>query len=160
MLISQRARSDSDIGRPSPGPSAARARPAPRASATVQARGLSVDMFHLPVPVDRPTREAGVMLVREAQHVRDLLGLAAGGDELGPGRLYVAGFIPRAALQYGGTAIPAPGHAESRESLAQHRSLERGLSPAPASVGGDHDLRNAARARVGDAGDLVVSGPF
>src|SRR6266702_4389109 len=160
MLISQRARSDSDIGRPSPGPSAARATPVPRASATVQARGLSIDMFHLPVPVDRPAREAVVMLVREAQHVRDLLGLPAGGDELGAGRLYVAGFIPRAALQHGRTAVPAPGHAEPRESLAQHRSLERGLRPAPASVGGDHDLRNPAGAGIGDAGNLVVSGPF
>src|SRR2546428_13807907 len=74
MLISQRATSASDIGCPSPGPSAARAGPAPKASATEKARGLSIDMFHLPAPVDRPTRDAVVMLVREAQHVRDLLG--------------------------------------------------------------------------------------
>src|SRR2546422_2697147 len=124
MLMSQAAISAGAIGVPRFGP-AEKAAPEPRPSARAIPRSLCVDMFHLPFAVDRPAREAVVVLVRESQHVRDLLGLAALGHELGAGRLHVPRFIPGAALQYRRTAVPPPGHAEPRESLGEHRRLQR-----------------------------------
>src|SRR6267143_6089282 len=141
MLMSQAARSAASIGLPRSGP-AATAAPAPNASASAAAEieALRVNMFHLPFAADPPAREAVVVLVRKAEHGRDIPGLAALGHELGAGRLHVAGFVPRAALQYGRPAVPAPGHAEPGESLGEHRRLQRGLSPALAAVGRDHHL--------------------
>src|SRR5712691_2731682 len=102
MLMSQVLISDSAIGCPSPGPSAI-AMPEPSASARRAAadRCLGVNMFDLPVAVDRPAGDAVVVLVREGQYGRDFLGLAALGHELGAGRLHVAGLVPGAALQHG-----------------------------------------------------------
>src|SRR5262249_3498629 len=88
MLISQAAMSASEIFAPSPGGCAV-AVPQARASART-ARGLGVDMFHLPLAVDRPAREAVVVLVGERERARRLLRLAALGDELGAQRLHVA----------------------------------------------------------------------
>src|SRR6476660_161703 len=84
MLMSQAAMSAASIGLPRLGPSA-RAAPAPnaRASAAVETEALRVNMFHLPFAVDRPAREAVVVLVRKAEHRRDVPGLAALGHELG-----------------------------------------------------------------------------
>src|SRR6267378_6575248 len=159
MLMSQAAISAGSMGVPRFGP-AAKAALDPRPSARAMAGSLCVDMFHLPFAVDRPAREAVVVLVREPEHVRDLLGLAALGHELSAGRLHVAGLVPGAALQYGRTAVPPPGHTEPRESLREHRSLQRRLRPTLAAVGRNHHPGNPAVARIGDAGDLVVSGPL
>src|SRR5215467_6030715 len=112
MLMSHAAISASEIFAPRPGDCADAA---PQASVRVSsARGLSVDMFHLPLAVDRPAREAVVVLVGEREHVRRLLGLAALRDELGAQRLRVAAFVPCATLQDHRAAVPAPGHAEAR----------------------------------------------
>src|SRR5256885_1598647 len=159
MLMSHAAISAGSRGIPRFGPAEKAALEA-RPSARAMAESLCVDMFHLPFAVDRPAGEAVVVLVREPQHVRDLLGLAALGHELGAGRLHVAGLVPGAALQYRRTAVPPPWHAEPRESLGEHRRLQRRLRPAPAAIGRNHHLGNPAVARVGDAGDLVVSGPL
>src|SRR5882672_902030 len=145
MLMSQAVMSASEIRAPSPG---------------VCASGLSVDMFDLPFAVDRPTREAVVVLVGEAERIRRFPGLAALGDELGAQRLHAAGLVPGAALQYHRPAVPAPGHAEARERLGQHRLLQRGLAPALAAVGRHQHLGYSAVARIGDAGDLVEARPF
>src|SRR6266853_1609997 len=87
MLMSQAAMSAGSMGVPRFGP-AAKAAPEPRPSARTTAGSLCVDMFHLPFAVDRPAGEAVVVLVREGQYVRDLLGLAALGHELVAGRLH------------------------------------------------------------------------
>src|SRR5213594_2702782 len=116
-------------------------------------------MFHLPFGVNRPARETVVMLVREAEDPRDLLGFSALGDELRAGRLHVAGFVPRAALQYRRSAVPAPGHAEPGEGLGEHRRLQRGFSPALAAVCGDYYLRYPSVARIRDARDFVEARP-
>src|SRR6266571_3514133 len=159
MLMSQAAMSAGSTGVPRFGP-AEKAALEPRPSARTMPGSLCVDMFHLPFAVDRPAREAVVVLVRESQHVRDLLGLAALGHELGAGRLHVAGLVPCAALQDRWPAVPPPGHAEPRESLGEHRRLQRCLRPALAAVGRNHHLGDSAVARIGDAGDLVVSVPL
>src|SRR5712691_4403620 len=112
MAISHALMSASEIGFPSPGVSAAAA-PEPNVSATPSANsGLSVDMFDLPGVADAPAGDAVVVLVGESQRVGRRRGLAPRGDELGPGRLEVAGLVPGAALQDHGLAIPAPGHTE------------------------------------------------
>src|ERR1044071_2773177 len=95
---------------------------------------LCVDMFHLSTPFDRPTRDGVVVLVGESGNCRDSRRLAAHGDKLGASRLHVSGFIPRPALQDGGSAIPTPGDAESRECFAEHGLLQRCLRPRLASV--------------------------
>src|SRR5882762_5934140 len=159
MLMSQAAISAGSMGVPRFDP-AAKAALDPRPSARAMAGSLCVDMFHLPFAVDRPAGEAVVVLVRETQHVRDLLGLAALGHELGAGRLHVAALVPRAALQYGRTAVPPPWHAEPSKGLGKHRRLQRRLRPTLAAVGRNHHLGDPAVARIGDAGDLVVSGPL
>src|SRR6266852_3445549 len=101
MLMSQAAMSAGSIGLPRLGPSANAAPVAnARASAAAKIETLGVYMFHLPFAVDRPTREAVVVLVRETEQRRNIPVLAALGDELRPCRLHVAAFVPRAALQY------------------------------------------------------------
>src|SRR5260221_4153366 len=134
MLMSHAAMSAGSIGVPRFGP-AAKAALDPRPSARATAGSLCVDMFHLPFAVDRPAGEAVVMLVREGQHVRDFVGLAALGHELGAGRLHVAALVPGAALQYGRAAVPAPGHAEPGKGLGERRRLQRRLRPTLAAVG-------------------------
>src|SRR6266513_4420165 len=129
ILMSQAAISAGSSGVPRFGP-AEKAAPEPRPSARTMAGSSCVDMFHLPFAVDRPAGEAVVVLVRESQHVRDLLGLAALGHELGAGRLHVAGLVPCAALQDRRPAVPPPRQAEPGESLGEHRRLQRGLRPA------------------------------
>src|SRR5262252_8563824 len=107
MLMSQTAMSASEIFAPSPGDCADAA---PQASASARtARGLCVDMLHLPLAVDRPARDAVVVLIGEGERIRRFLGLAALGDELGAQRLHVSAFVPRAALQDHRLAVPAPG---------------------------------------------------
>src|SRR2546428_3109353 len=116
-------------------------------------------MLHLPFGVNRPAGETVVVLVREAEDPRDLLGFSALGDELRAGRLHVAGFVPGAALQYRRSAVPAPGHAEPGEGLGEHQRLQRGFSPALAAVCGDYYLRYPSVARVSDARDFVEARP-
>ena len=118
-------------------------------------------MLDLPIGPDAPARDAVVVLVREGEGGRHrLFGLTAGGDEVGAERLDVAGFVPGPALQHDRLAVPAPRHAEARERLWQHRVLQRSLCPALAAVGRDHDLGDAAVARIGHAGDVVVARPL
>src|SRR5262245_66495783 len=152
----QAVMSASAIGLPSPGVSAA-ADPAPKASTTARARtGLRIDMLDLPVALDAPARDAVVVLVGERQRgCHRLLGLAARGHELGARRLYVAGLVPGAALQDDRLAVPAPRHAEAGERFGKDRLLQRGLCPALAAIGRNHDLGNASVARIGNAGHLV-----
>ena len=88
------------------------------------------------------------------------LGSPRSARQLGAGRLHVASLVPRAALQHHGLAVPAPGHAEPGERLAQHRRVERRFAPALAAVGRDHHLRDPAVARIGETGNLVKPGPF
>src|SRR6267378_1742799 len=80
MLMSQAAMSAGSSGIPRFGP-AEKAAPEQRPNARTMVGSLCVDMFHLPFAVDRPAREAVVVLVREGQEGRDLLGLAALGHE-------------------------------------------------------------------------------
>src|SRR5262249_784893 len=122
------------------------------------ARGLCVDMFYLPLAVDRPAGEAVVVLVGEGERIRRFLGLAALRDELGAQRLRVSAFVPGAALQDHRLSVPAPGHAEARKRLGQHRFLQRGFAPALAAVGRYQDFRDATGAGVGDTRDLVKAG--
>src|SRR5256886_7337752 len=157
MLMSQAASSAGSIGLPRFGPWA-KAALEPRASRAAKIRGLRVNMFHLPIALDRPSRDAVVVLAREARYGGNLRGLAARGHDLGAGRLHVAGLVPRAALQNPRTAIPAPGHAEAGKGLAVHRLLQRRLLPALAAIGRDYHLRYPAIARIGDAGDLIEAG--
>src|SRR6266536_2219489 len=116
-------------------------------------------MFHLPFGVNRPAGETVVVLVREAEDPRDLLGFSALGDELCAGRLHVAGFVRRAALQYRRSAVPAPGHAEPGEGLGEYRRLQCGFSPALAAVCGDYYLRYPSVARIRDTRDFVEARP-
>src|SRR5215470_4189116 len=75
MLMSHAAISASEIFVPRPGDWAKAApQQTKRAAAIVRS---SVDMFHLPLAVDRPAREAVVVLVGEGERIRRLLGLAA-----------------------------------------------------------------------------------
>src|SRR5258706_1726990 len=134
ILMSHAAMSAGSSGIPRFGPAEKAALEA-RPSASAMAGSLCVDMLHLPFAVDRPAGEAVVVLVREGQHVRDLLGLAALGHELGAGRLHVAALVPGAALQYGRAAVPAPGHAEPGKGLGERRRLKRRLCPTLAAVG-------------------------
>src|SRR5262249_57552525 len=120
------------IGRPRLGVSACAATSAAASAATASAI-LRVDMLDLPLLADGPAGDAVPMLVREAQHVRHLLGFAARRHELGARGLHVAGLVPGAALQGGGSAVPAPRHAEARERLGHHRRLPRSPPPPPAA---------------------------
>src|SRR5712692_10162492 len=157
MLMSQAAISAGLISFPRFG-AWAKAALEPRASTTAKTRSLRIDMFHLPIALDCRGRDGVVVLAREARYGRDLRGLAAHGHDLSPGRLHVAGLVPRAALQDRRAAILVPGHAEAGEGLAVHRFLQRRLRPALAAIGRHHDLRNPAVARIGDAGNLVEAG--
>src|SRR2546427_6169965 len=103
--------------------------------AAISAGPLCIDMFDLPIALDRPGRNAVVVLAWEARYGRDFRGLAAHGNDLGAGRLHVAGLVPGAALQYRGTTIPAPGRTKPGEGLTRHRLLQRRLRPALAAVG-------------------------
>src|SRR5712671_1683604 len=119
----------------------ASAAPEPKASARRRATDcLSVHMFDLPVAGYPPARDAVVVLVGEREKIRNrLLGFAPHGHELGASRLRVAGFVPGAALQDRGTAVPAPGRAEAGKSLGVHRLLERRLRPRLPAIGRNHD---------------------
>src|SRR5437016_12227049 len=106
------------IGWPRLGPAAATA-PTARQSARHAAAilPLGVHMLHLPRAGDRPARDSVAMLVRKRHGGLDGLQLPAFGHKFGAGRLHIAGLVPRAALQDGGTAVPAPGHAKAGEGL-------------------------------------------
>src|SRR5215469_10219192 len=131
MLMSQAATSAVPIDLPRLGPSA-EAAPATSKSAnqTPAITQLRVGMLDLPDGVDRPAGDGVAVLVQNRRHRGDHLQFAALGDELGSGRLRIASLVPGAALQDRGTAIPAPGHAEASESLAQYRLLQGRLCPA------------------------------
>src|SRR5262245_34597180 len=120
----QAVMSASVIGLPRPGVSAA-AVPAPKASTTARTRtGLHIDMLDLPVALNAPARDAVVVLVGERQRTRHrLLGLAAGGHELGARRLHIAALIPGPALQHDRLAVPAPRHTEAGERFRKDRLL-------------------------------------
>src|SRR5437870_7940404 len=156
MLMSQSARSASVIGLPSPGASAATATPAAttKANETTSAKLLPIDMLGLPFAVDGPARDDVHVPHREGCHRNVDFGLPAFGEHLGAGRLHVASLVPGAALQDHRLAVPAPRHAEAGQRLGEHWRVERGLAPALAAIGRDHHPRNAAVARIGEAGNL------
>src|SRR5262245_43642061 len=100
MAISHALMSASEIGLPSPGVSAIAAGALQASAITSRSESLRVDMFDLPLAVDAPAGGAVVVLVREGERATQRgLGLAAGGHELGTGRLHVAALVPGAALQ-------------------------------------------------------------
>src|SRR5260370_41104442 len=107
----QAAMSASVIGWPECGDSAS-AVAAPNASVTTSAgRSLRVHMLDPPGAVDAPAGDAVVVLVRERERrCQWLLGLPAGGHELGAQRLHVAGLVPGTALQHDPPAVPPPPH--------------------------------------------------
>src|ERR1700722_19879901 len=152
MLMSHAAKSFGLIGLPSRGLSARAA--APSASTRPAAiASLRIDMLHLALGVDAPARHCIEVVAGESEHRRRLGGVAAPRHELLPRRLRAAAFVPGAALQHRGAAVPPPRHAEAGEGLRQPRLVERRLAPALAAVGGDHHLVDAAVAGIGDAGD-------
>src|SRR5215470_509614 len=142
--------SASEMALPRPGVSANAAEPNASESAREETRErtrLRVDMLDLPFVVDAPGSGTVVVLIGERERAGQRpLGLAAGSDELRAGRLRVAGFVPGAAKQDDGLAVPAPGHGEAREGLRMDRPLQRRLRPALAAIGRDHDLGDAAGA--------------
>src|SRR5215467_2196618 len=158
MLMSHNARSDSLIDWPRPGVSAAALDA--NMNAAAMRRFLRIDMFHLALAVDAPAGDDVHVSHRERSDGEVDFRLTALRQDLGAGRLHVAGLVPGAALQHHRLAVPAPGHAEARQRLAQHRLLQRRLRPALAAVGGDHDPRDAAVAGIGEAGDLVEARSF
>src|SRR5438067_4325608 len=161
MLMSHAAMSASVTGLPRPGPSADAALAAQqRASPTavtprVGKIRLGINMLDLPGALDAPAGDGVKVMVEHRPDRRNRLQLAALRDEFGSGRLHVAGIVPGAALQGRGPAVPAPGHAEASEGLAEHWLRQTGLGPAFAAVGRNHDLGDPAGARIGNAGDLV-----
>src|SRR5215831_9878204 len=106
MLMSHALISASEIGFPSPGGSASAAGAATASASTREEVALSIDMLDLSLVVDRPAREAVVVLAGESEHVGYLRGLAALGDELRAQRLRVSRLIPGAALQDRRLPIP------------------------------------------------------
>src|SRR5712691_511750 len=153
MLMSQAAISAVSMDLPRSGPAARQ----PKLTAKINTApvNLCVDMAYRPRAADRPAGHAVVVLAREGRHRRDFRSLAAYGDDLRAGRLHVARLVPCPALQYGGAAIPVPRNAEPGEGLAQHRLVQGRLRPALATVRRDRHFRNAAIARISDAGYLV-----
>src|SRR5690348_9890107 len=121
MLMSQAAISAGSIGFPRFG-AWAKAALEPRESARTKAviGILRINMFDLPLVVDRPARGAVIVLARKSRYGRDFRRLAAQGHDLSARRLHVAGLVPRAALQYSGTTLPAPRYAKASEGLAVH----------------------------------------
>src|SRR2546426_4624457 len=112
MLISHAAISAGVIGFPRFGACAkAEAELKATMSTTADTRSLCVHMLHLPGAVDSPGRDGIVVLTREGCYGRSLRRLAAHGHDLGARRLRVAGLVPRAALQYRCTSVPAPWNA-------------------------------------------------
>src|SRR5262252_9273082 len=99
MLMSQAAMSAVPAGLPRLGASA-EAAPATSKSVnqTPEITQLRVGMFDLPRAVDRPAGDGVAMLVQNRSHRGDHLQFAALGDELGSGRLRIAGLVPGAAL--------------------------------------------------------------
>src|ERR1700680_4878099 len=135
MLMSQAAISAGLIGFPRFG-AWAKATLAPSSvSTTANSRRLRVDMLHLPAALDRPTGDGVVVLAGEARHRRNSRGFAARRHQLGSGPLRVASLVPRPALQYRGTAVPAPRRAETSECLTKHGVLKCRLRPTLAAVG-------------------------
>src|SRR2546430_4662409 len=100
MLMSQAVISAGSIGLPRFG-AWAKAALEPRESARTKAviGILRINMFDLPLVVDRPARGAVIVLARKGRYGRDLCRLAAQSHDLGARRLHVAGLVPRAALQ-------------------------------------------------------------
>src|SRR5215475_2050838 len=159
MLISQAVISAGSIGFPRFG-AWAKAVLEPKQSARIKAviKILRINMFDLPLAVDRPTRGAVIVLTRKSGYGRDFCRLATHGHDLSARRLHIAGLVPRATLQDRRAAVPVPGHAEPGESLAVHWFLQPRLRPALTTIGGHHDLRNPTVAGIGDAGNLVEAG--
>src|SRR5690349_3058416 len=139
MLMSHAAMSAGSIGLPRFG-ACARTFEAARATPKANARGLYVDMLHLAVAGDLPTRRTIVVLSAKRGDRQRPLALAADGEKLRARRLDIPSLVPRAALQDGGAAVPAPRRAEACEGFALHRLLQRRLCPTLAAVGRDHDF--------------------
>src|SRR5882672_4531687 len=94
MLMSQGAMSASLIGLPRPGPSAANALTANRAAVVAANANLRIDMAHLPLAVDRPTRDRIEMLAGESEHRGRHGRLSTDFHEIGARRLHRAALIP------------------------------------------------------------------
>ncbi|MBT5031002.1 MAG: hypothetical protein HOM55_01765 [Proteobacteria bacterium] len=66
-------------------------------------------MFDLPVAVNSPARGAIIVVAREAMRARGGERLSTPTNNLIPGRLHIASFIPCATLENRRSAIPVPG---------------------------------------------------
>src|SRR5438128_7786873 len=153
MSMFHAARSASPIGCPNPTPGRAgrdavgAAHAATRSAVATPRRRLRDRILHLPARADRPREDPVVVLdePRERAALRDLLHR----------RLHVAGRVHRPALDDRGLAVPAPAIAEARETLVEHRLLERRLLPVLAAVRGNIHGGDPAPARPGEPLDLV-----
>src|SRR2546427_361140 len=109
-------------------------------------RRLRDRILHLPARADRPREDPVVVLdePRERAALRDLLHR----------RLHVAGRVHRPALDDRRLAVPAPAIAEARETLVEHRLLERRLLPVLSAVRGNVHGGDPAPAPPGEPPDL------
>src|SRR5712691_11294722 len=153
MLMSQAAISAASMDLPRLGPAARQ----PKLTAKINRApvNLCVDMAYRPRAADRPAGHAVVVLAREGRDRWYFRSLPPHRDDLGARGLHITRLVPCPALQYGRAAIPVPGDTEPRKGLAKHRCVQGRLRPALAAVGRDHHFRNAAVARISDAGYLV-----
>src|SRR5262249_42460464 len=143
MLMSQAARSYSEIGLPRLGLCWANAGDANanRAAGAAAAKNLRIDIFHLAIAGHGPGLDHVVVVVAA---------VAAQRDELLAARLNVSGLIGRTALQDCGPAVPLPRHAEAGHGLGEHWLLQRRKAPALATVGRHLDLGDLAIPRPGE----------
>src|SRR5579872_738266 len=158
--MSHGAISFSSIGFPRFGRSAAVATPPASVASAAAIVRLRINMADTPVAVHRPTGNRVEMLAWKIRDGGRSCCLAAQRNELLACRLDVATLVPGATLQYRCAAIPSPRHPEAGKRLRQYRLLQRRLNPAFASVRRHHDFGDPSRARIGDAGDFVITGTF
>src|SRR4030095_3938756 len=119
----------------------------PRSS--THARNLCVPILHAPIAGDPPRLNRVVQPGHLAQrHVEEL-------GDLGSRRLHLSEFVRAARKQHGLFSIPVPGTAEPGRRHPLGRSLELGVHPVLAVVGGDLHLANRSAPRPGQAADLV-----
>src|SRR5262245_7490900 len=112
---------------------------------------LCVNMLHLTILGNTPTRDPIEVVERFG---------AAIGNEFGARGLDEPCLIRGATLQDGGSAVPAPRHAEPSERHRQDRLLQRRWCPGFAGVGRNLDLGDLPVARPSEARNLVKGWPF
>src|ERR1043165_304178 len=89
----------------------------------------SVNIRHISGFVDGPALNGVEVIDRSERTVR-----SANGDQLLQGRLHVAGFVRRSALQDGRLAVPNPGEAEADGAHRLRHRLKTSGIPGLAAV--------------------------